>query len=186
MDSLKTKFNNLKQKPMLIFGMGCLLIFIFSFFFTYYLRVIYSPVWLGQVKGTAAISVALCTLWGMFYFSSKLKDKDLFMTILLFVMGLVFCFSTPPNQVPDEQSHFLRSYAMAQGQFGFDENHIYPDDVNLLMKYFPVAYNNSYKAREGQTIYNRFEDYRNALENGEQRDNTGIIIFQVIPIAPGI
>ena len=185
MDSLKTKFNKMRQKPMLIFGMGCLLLLCFSFFFTYYLRVIYYPVWLGQINGTVIITFVLSVLWGLFYFSSKLKDKNLFMTILLFVMGLVFCFATPPNQVPDEQSHFLRSYAMAQGQLGFDENHVYPDDVNLFIEHFPIAYNNGYKAREGQTIYNRFEDYKNALSNGEKRNNVGIIIFQVIPYIPG-
>ncbi len=185
MDSLKNKFNNFKQKPMLVYGMGCLILFAISFLFTYYFRVIYLADWLNQINGTIGIFIALAVMWTVFYFSSKFKNKNLFMTLLLFALGAAFCFATPPNQVPDEQSHFLRAHAMAQGQLGFDENHCYPNDVNLLMKYFPIMYNNGYPAREGATIYNRFTDYKRAVYNGEKAENISIIIFQVIPYIPG-
>lgn len=187
MDGLKNKILSIRQKPVLFYGMGCLLLAVFSFLFVYYLRVIYSPSWLGQIKGSAVVFVFLLALSAAFVISSKLKEKNmpLFMALLLLVMGLVYAFATPPNQVPDEHTHFLRSYAMAQGQWGFDENHVYPDDVNSFALHFPTAHNNGYPAKEGNTVYNRFLEYFAAVESGEKAPNTGIIIFQVIPYIPG-
>ena len=185
----KTKeiFDTVRQKPMLVYGIGCLLLTVLSFFFTYYLRVIYSPAWLGQINGTLYISAGFVVLWTAFVVAAKFKDKNqpLFMALLLFVLGMVFVFATPPNQVPDEQTHYLRSYAMAQGQLGFDEKHQYPDDVNLFIKHFPIAHNNGYPAKVGNTAYNRFMEYFAALESGAVAENQGIIIFQVIPYVPG-
>ena len=185
----KTKeiFDTVRQKPMLVYGIGCLLLTVLSFFFTYYLRVIYSPRWLGQINGTLFISAGFVALWTAFVLSAKFKEKNqaLFMTLLLFALGMVFVFATPPNQVPDEQTHYLRSYAMAQGQWGFDEKHVYPNDVNLFIKHFPLAHNNGYPAKVGNTVYNRFMEYFDALENGVVAENQGIIIFQVIPYIPG-
>lgn len=187
MEFLKQKIKSLKQKPMLLYGMGCLLLMALSTFFVYYLRVIYSPRWLGQIKGTIGVFVFLWFSFTAFCVALRLKNNHphLFMAALLFVLGLVFTFATPPNQVPDEQTHFLRSYAMAQGQWGFDENHVYPDDVNSFILHFPVAHNNGYPAKEGNTVYNRFTEYYAGLESGEKAPNTSIIIFQVIPYIPG-
>lgn len=187
LNKLKQTLTDIKQKPVLIYSMGCLLLFAVSFLFTYYLRVIYSPVWLGQIKGTAAVFFALWLLYTFFVAAAKFKEKNtpLFMALLLFILGTVWTFATPPNQVPDEHTHFLRSMQMAQGQWGFDENHIFPDDVNSFIKHFPQAHNNGYPAKEGNTVYNRFEEYYSALEKGEKAENTGIIIFQVIPYIPG-
>ncbi|MBE6866274.1 MAG: DUF2142 domain-containing protein [Ruminococcaceae bacterium] len=184
---IKEISDTVRQKPMLVYGIGCLLLAVFSFFFTYYLRVIYSPAWLGQIKGTLVISAAFIVLWTAFCRAARFKDRNmpLFMSLLLFVLGMVFVYATPPNQVPDENTHFLRSYTMAQGQWGFDENHQFPDDVNLLIKHFPVAYNNGYKAREGATVYHRFVNYFADVENGGTAGNMGIFIFQVIPYIPG-
>ena len=108
---LKEIFDTVRQKPMLVYGIGCLLLAVFSFFFTYYLRVIYSPAWLGQINGTVGITVSLCVMWTAFCFAARFKDSNqpLFMTILLFVLGVVFVFATPPNLVPDEHTHYLRS-----------------------------------------------------------------------------
>ena len=180
-------YDTVRQKPMLVYGIGCLLLAVFSFFFTYYLRVIYSPVWLGQIKGTLVISAAFILLWTAWMVAVRFngRNQPLFMTALLFVLGMVFVFATPPNQVPDEQTHFLRSYQMAQGQWGFDRYHVYPDDVNSLIAHFHVAHNNGYPAKEGNTVYNRFEEYYAALEAGEKADNYGIIIFQVVPYITG-
>ncbi|MBQ3008803.1 MAG: DUF2142 domain-containing protein, partial [Oscillospiraceae bacterium] len=186
-DKLRQPLNNLRQQPVLVYSMGCLLLFAVSFLFTYYLRVIYSPVWLGQINGTAGIFAFLWFMYTAFVLRAKFRKKNtpLFMTILLLVLGVVWTFATPPNQVPDEHTHFLRSMQMAQGQWGFDEHHVFPDDVNSFIKHFPQAHNNGYPAKEGNTVYNRFVEYYDALENGEKAENVGIIIFQVIPYMPG-
>ena len=106
---LKEIFDTVRQKPMLVYGIGCLLLTVLSFFFTYYLRVIYSPAWLGQAKGTLVISAAFIILWTGFCLAEKFRERNLplFMSLLLFVLGLVFVYATPPNQVPDENTHFL-------------------------------------------------------------------------------
>ena len=183
----KEIFDTVRQKPMLVYGIGCLLLAVFSFFFTYYLRVIYSPAWMSQINGTLGITVALIALWTAFRLSSKFKNSNqsMFMALLLFVLGMVFVYATPPNQVPDEASHFLRCHTMAQGQWGFEEGHIFPDDVNLLLDRFPVSYNNGHKAREDYTVYNRFLEYAAAVERGDTAQNLNIYIFQVIPYIPG-
>ena len=187
MVAVKEKFNYLAKRPVLIFGMGCLLLFIISFFGVYWLRVIYSPAWLGQIKGSLVVFFTLFVVFGIIRFGARFKDKNprLFLSLCLFVLGVLFAFATPPNQVPDENTHFLRAYSMAEGQWGFDANHIYPNDVRLLMKYFPTAYNNGHPAKQGDTVYDRFTDYKAAVSSGEERGNLSIIIFQVIPYIPG-
>lgn len=186
-NKIKEIYDTVRQKPMLVYGIGCLLLAVFSFFFTYYLRVIYSPVWLGQIKGTLVISFAFILLWTAYMVAARFRNSNmpLFMTLLLFVMGMVFVYATPPNQVPDEHTHFLRSYQMAQGRWGFDQNHVFPDDVNSLIAHFHVAHNNGFPAKEGNTVYNRFLEYYAAVNSGEKVQNYGIIIFQVIPYIPG-
>ena len=187
MEVLLNKLNNIKQKPVLVYSMGCLLLFAVSFLFTYYLRVIYSPAWMGQIKWSLIIFGCFFALAVCWFAAAKLKDKNmpLFMAVLLFVLGMVWVYATPPNQVPDEYTHYLRSYQMAQGQWGFDEKHVFPDDVNSFVQHFPLAHNNGYPAKEGNTVYNRFVEYYDALEKGEKAPNAGIIIFQVVPYMPG-
>lgn len=186
MDALKRKIHSFKNAPGLIFGGGCLLLPVFSVLLVYYVRVIYSPRWLGQIKGTAAVFARLCVLTGAWLAAKKRagENTSLFLAVLLFVLGAVFSFATPPFQAPDENTHFLRGYQMAQGQWGFDENHQFPDDVNLMYKHFPAAHNNGYPAKIGNTFANRFEEYFDALKKGEKAENAGIIIFQVIPYIP--
>ena len=66
-NTTKEIFDTVRQKPMLVYGIGCLLLAVFSFFFTYYLRVIYSPAWLGQINGTVGITAPLCALSAVMY-----------------------------------------------------------------------------------------------------------------------
>jgi len=40
--------------------------------------------------------------------------------LIAFVFGLVFCFLTPPFQVPDELLHFHRAYSLTDGQLFLD------------------------------------------------------------------
>ena len=187
MFDFKKQTEYLKNRPLLLHAGAVLLLALFSVATVYYLRVIYSPRWLSQIKGSAVLFAVFTLLYFAFVLRAKLfKDRDeaRFMSCILLILGMVFCFATPPNQVPDEQSHYLRGVAMARGQWGFDENYIYPDDVNSLIAHFPVSYNNGYPAKEGNTVYNRFMDYRRAVAAGEKNENSGIIIFQFIPYIP--
>ncbi len=186
-NTIKTQWNKFSKKPVLLYGMGCLLLFGLAFFFTYYLRVIYSPKWLGQVNGTVGIFAFLWLMFTAFFAAARIRGKNpaAFMALALLALGVMWTFATPPNQIPDEHTHYLRSYQMARGQWGFDEKHIFPDDVNSFVKHFPVAHNNGYPAKVGNTVYNRFVEYFDAIEAGEKAPNQGIIIFQVIPYISG-
>ena len=167
-------------------GIGCLLLFCIDFFIIYFTRVVYSPAWLGQVKGTLVLFAVTLAI-GLLTFAAKKFAKNntaLFMALLIFLSGAVFAFVTPPNQVPDEPSHFLRSYAMGMGDFHFDEEQEWPNDVNLLIDSFPIAYRNGYPAEKGNTILTQFDQYLDALENGETGTGVGIIIFQIVPYLP--
>ena len=183
---LRQTIESVKTRPALLWGAGLVLLLFLSAFRVYHIRVIYSPSWLGQGTGTAVLFAALAALCAAFALLARLRKRDLalFLSGLLLVLGIVWSFATPPNQVPDEQTHFLRSHAMAQGQWGFDEGHIYPDDVNSFIAHFPQAHNNGYPAKVGNTMANRFAEYRRAVESDEKAENISIIIFQVIPYIP--
>lgn len=185
-DKIKKQINNLKQKPMLIYGIGCLLLFCFAFFVIYYVRVIYSPQNLSQISGSLVLFFILFAVAFFAVLSGKIAKNNtaLLMSCLIFISGVVFCFVNPPNQAPDEQSHYLRSYAMAMGDFQYDENQVWPNDVNLLIDYFHTAHNNGYPAKEGNTVANRFEEFYTALNSGEKGEGEGIIIFQTVPYLP--
>ncbi|MBQ5325308.1 MAG: DUF2142 domain-containing protein, partial [Oscillospiraceae bacterium] len=128
-----------------------MLLFCTAFFIVYFTRVVYSPGWLGQINGTVVLGAIFVAIAALTVAAKKIsKDNTaLFMTLLIFISGVCFALVTPPNQVPDEPSHFLRSYAMGMGDFAFDEEQEWPNDVNLLIDNFPVAYRNGYPAEKG-------------------------------------
>lgn len=47
----------------------------------------------------------------------KLLSGNSLLAIALFVLGLFFIFITPPMQVPDESSHFFRTWQVSEGGF---------------------------------------------------------------------
>ncbi|MEG2929261.1 MAG: DUF2142 domain-containing protein [Oscillospiraceae bacterium] len=186
MENLKIQLNRIKQMPMLQIGIGWVFLFCCALFCVYFTRVVYSPPWLSQMGGTSILFAIFTLIYFGVILTKKLTkgNSAAFMTGLIFISGVVFCFVNPPNQVPDESSHFLRSYAMSMGDFDFDENQQWPNDVNLLIEHFPVAYNNGYPAKEGNTIYNRFTEYFSSVNDGQVGKPSGIIIFQTIPYLP--
>jgi uncharacterized membrane protein len=184
--TIKKRIESFRARPACVIAVGLVILLLLSAFRTYHIRVIYMPRWLGQVQGTLILFFSLSLVSGLFFLLSRLKGKNdaLFLSGLLLVLGLLWTFATPPNQVPDEQTHYLRRHAMAQGQWGFDREHVYPDDVNSFIRHFPEAHNNGYPAKVGNTMYNRFLEYRRAVDSSEKADNISIIIFQVIPYIP--
>ena len=167
---------------MLQCGIGCLLLFCCAFFAVYFVRVVYSPAWLGQIGGTMGLFGIMAAVAFLSFMAKKSAKQNtaLFMSLLIFISGALFAFITPPNQVPDEPSHFLRGYAMGMGDFAFDEEQQWPNDVNLLIDNFPVAYRNGYPAEKGNTILTQFNNYFEDVKNGEQGTGVGIIIFKVV------
>ena len=188
--NLTVKFKKLcdsiRNKPVLLCGIGCFALFCLAFFTIYFVRVVYEPQWIGQISGTLVLFGILLVISGGALLAKKFcrNNTALFMTVLIFITGVLFCFITPPNQVPDEQSHYLRSYAMGMGDFHFDEQQEWPNDVYLLMEAFPVAYRNGYPAEKGCSILDRFDMYFDDMASGRKGEPMGIIIFQIIPYLP--
>ncbi len=67
--------------------------------------------------------------------------------IALLFCGLAFVFANPPMQAPDEELHFLRSYALSLGRFDFDYERTYSEDVAKLMAAFPGAWVNAHTSQ---------------------------------------
>ena len=150
--------DNIKQKPVLLGGIGCLLLFVLAFFAVYFVCVVYEPQWVSQINGTLVLFSVLAFITAAAIAANKFckNNTALLMTVIIFISGTAFALITPPNQVPDEPSHYMRSYAMGMGDFHFDEQQEWPNDVYLLMEAFPVAYRNGYPAENGNSILDRF------------------------------
>ncbi|MBE6894382.1 MAG: DUF2142 domain-containing protein [Ruminococcaceae bacterium] len=185
-EKLKKLCDSIRNKPVLLCGIGCFVLFCLAFFTIYFVRVVYEPKWIGQIGGTLVLFGILVVIFGGALLAKKFcrNNTALFMMVLIFITGVLFCFITPPNQVPDEQSHYLRSYAMGMGDFHFDEQQQWPNDVYLLMEAFPVAYRNGYPAEKGCSILDRFDMYFDDMASGKKGQPMGIIIFQIIPYLP--
>ena len=185
-EKLKKLCDSLRTKPVLLCGIGCFVLFCLAFFTIYFVRVVYEPQWITQIKGTLVLFGIFALIAAGAVAAAKFckNNPALLMTALIFIVGVLFCFITPPNQVPDEQSHYLRSYAMGMGDFDFDEQQEWPNDVYLLMEAFPVAYRNGYPAEKGCSILDRFDMYFEDMASGKQGEHMGIIIFQIIPYLP--
>lgn len=182
-DRFLSIMHKIKENKQLQLLLGLLLLFCYSFFFVYYLRVIYEPKWLKQWAGALYVFLFVAVLISIFSLLKRLsrKKENLAMALIIFILGLFFVFINPPNQTPDEQGHFLRAYAIYQGEWTFDSGHKYPNDVNLLIEDFPVMYNNGYPAKKDSTISNCFDKYYADLEDGRTAKNMKIIVFQTIP-----
>ncbi len=183
----KEKLNNIKNRPILAFSIGCFALLAISFFIIYYLRVMYEPFWINQINHSIILFIVLLILFSSLFYILKFykKHQNLALSLIIFLLASLFALTTPINQAPDENTHFLRAVSMADGQFGFDENHQYSKEVNTLMEVFPLAYNNGYPAKENSIISDRYELY--SLQVSDENytpDNYSIIIFQVIPYIP--
>ena len=101
---LKKMCDSIRTKPVLLCGMGCFVLFCFAFFTIYFVRVVYEPQWIGQINGTLVLFGILAVISALSIAAVKFSKNNtaLLMTALIFIVGVMFCFVTPPNQVPDE------------------------------------------------------------------------------------
>ncbi len=176
-------YEKLRQKPMIIFGLCLLALIPLSFFIVYYFRVIHEPAWLNQTAFSIYVFAALAVLFSICFFllQNYKKKPELVLATLVFIIAALFALTTPVNQVPDENVHFLRAQAMAQGQFGFDENHEFPRDTMVLMESFPNMYLNGYS----YSIASHYEMYfENVADAQHTPPQIGIIIFQFFAYIP--
>ncbi len=161
------------------------LLFCFSVFVVYWVRVFYyfdfttAPI---MIAVTFPLAV-LC--YYMLYFAAKgtVKNFALWGAVLVGFCGIVYSFANAPLQVPDETAHFLRSYAMAGGDFDFDPAREYPDDVGLLLQEFEPFYSHYHQEEKDQIIY-RYESYFDSLTNGDTAETEEPIMMLILPFIP--
>ncbi|MFI3168576.1 MAG: DUF2142 domain-containing protein [Faecalibacterium sp.] len=91
----------------------------------------------GCVLGFGAVVYGLCLAL------ARVKNLPVKAAIAAFAVGLIFVFANPPLQVPDEQVHFLRAYAISEGHFDFDQSRAYPETIDLFIASFPGAWVNA-------------------------------------------
>lgn len=106
--------------------------------------------------GIVGFSAAFFFCYALAFKVQKLHNKVFW---LLLAAGLAFSFITVPLQVPDESIHFLRAFAMAEGDFTFNFNRLYPGDAALVMELFPGEFYNNIHEKELGTAISRLGDY---------------------------
>lgn len=151
----------------------------------YYWRVIYQ---LGletpgsAVPLTAAACGVLSLVYLLVFLGARFLRQDLAIktAALVAVAGLLFVCANPPLQAPDESEHFLRAYSIGGGNFRFDQHEDYPDDVDLLMKYFngPVAH-----TQEGGLAAG-YRNYARDVAQGATAENSTTKVQQILPYLP--
>lgn len=151
----------------------------------YYWRVIYA---LGEdAPGSAAIVMAaVCGVFSLVYLLAFLsahflrQSLALKTAVLIVLAGLFFVFANPPLQAPDEQVHFLRAYSIGSGNFLFDQQEDYPDDVDLLMRYFNGAVAHT---QEGGLAAG-YRNYARDVTEGATAQNAATQVQQLVPYLP--
>lgn len=105
-------------------------------------------------------------LYGAFCLLCRIRDGNLCLKAagLVFVLGLLFCFATAPLQAPDENKHYLRAVSVSMGRFTYDYNEQYPNDVDLLVGYFPPAMNHRLAYQGGSMASQAMAAYKAAVE----------------------
>lgn len=151
----------------------------------YYWRVIYA---LGEdAPGSAArMTAAVCGAFSLVYLLVFLsahflrQSLPLKTAVLIVLAGLLFVFADPPLQPPDECEHFLRAYSIGSGNFLFDQQEDYPDDVDLLVCYFNGAVAHT---QEGG-LAGSYRRYAQGLAEGATAPNAVTRVQQLIPYLP--
>ncbi len=163
--------------------------------------------WAIALLGTLSVGLALVYYWRVFYYLDArafpvktltagvlcvstlavfacfcIKCMRNFLAkvaIALLFCGLAFTFANPPMQAPDEELHFLRSYAISLGRFDFDYERTYSEDINKLMAAFPGAWVNAHTSQGTTEDENgNTKTYSTAgyalKQNGEQGEVFGV------------
>ncbi len=115
----------------------------------YYWRVFYYLDARNFAVGALTIGALVfgAVVYGLVLLALRVKNLPLKAAVAVFAVGLVFVFANPPMQTPDETLHFLRTYAISEGHFDFDQSRAYPASVDLLMDAFPGAWVNAHTSQ---------------------------------------
>ena len=164
-----------------IFGFACFLRngnfslkrFIFSIILLFILNLFYIYL-LMQFVSWVSILPLIITLIILIIYISKGKKADIshYFALIIMFIGVTFIFAFPPLHVPDEHSHFIKSY---QTSFVFQNNHEIEDSYgrknyvylpkkfrNFLIKYGSQTDNFDYRLQPRTYLHDLFDinDYK--------------------------
>lgn len=142
--------------------------FILSAIFLFFLSILYVYLLL-QFIGWLAILPTIIFLVLSIIFVSKNKKVDIsnYFALIIIFMGILYILCIPPLHVPDETSHFIKSYQMS---FVFQNNHetkdkygkkgyaYLPEDFrDFIIKYGSHTTNSEYKLNARTYFYDLFK-----------------------------
>ncbi len=171
---LKTKAVKIDKAALLKWAAGYLALSLAAVGVGYYWRVFYYFNRLAPLGLTLALWAAASVFYAAVFFAVNfLKSFSAKAAACIFICGMLYCFASPPLQVPDEADHYLRAYAISMGRFNFDAQRTYPGDVNLLVESFPGAWVNAHNGQPVK-VYYHYEDAND--ENSPQVDDAFVSI----------
>ncbi len=170
--------NNAVIKNILIYSAALILINVACYALVYYYKVFY---FYGQFPIPHIPPNALTllfmgvanTLFIAFVVMNKcIKRFENKAAFAIFIIGLLYVFISPPLQVPDESDHFLRAVSLSYGNFDFDANRTYPDEINATMHAFNGAFANT---NDGYALKVRTDSESDNVLPQQTKDGTGVI-----------
>ena len=120
-EKLKKLCDSIKQKPVLLGGIGCLLLFPLSFLIIYFVRVVYEPQWVSQIGGTVvlfAILAGLGIICGIFTGGAKKIIANLVVTGIVFTAGAIVTDVLDFSQIAQDRT-ILTVSALVFAYFAF-------------------------------------------------------------------
>ncbi len=143
LEKIKKKIKYFSQNTLAVMVGICVLTLPVTLFFVFWLRLFYEfEVASPLVVNLIAYLIFSLTSIGI-YLIVKYAKKQIHVAgfFLIMLCGSLYAFATTPLQVPDEENHFLRTYALASGEFTFDPARDYPYDVDVLFEMFDPLFN---------------------------------------------
>ena len=166
MDKALQKLKSLWGRAWVRWALGYLFVLLCGVGVVYYWRVVYGFDSLSPWVATAVVCGGFSAVYAVVLLIAHFVRQNLALkaSLLVLVAGLCFVFANPPLQAPDENMHFLRAYSVGSGNFLFEQNEDYPDDVDLLIQDFPGLYNHELIATGQATMADGFARYRTHLQ----------------------
>lgn len=127
------------------------------------------------------ISLLFAVVWLV---TQKIDKLPLKAAVMVLALGALMSFATAPLQVPDEYAHFMRAYAISQGDFTFNEDRYFPGDVDHLMQTFPPEFYSSVQQAGNGNALARIIYYQSIYDTPFTGKPTTSYIQSILPYLP--
>ncbi len=138
------------------------------------------------IAGFGGFSLLYAAVWVIV---CRLRGTALKGAACALVVGTMFVVANAPMQAPDEFTHYLRAEAISHGDFTFDKNHVFPDDVQWLVSSFPGNFQKEVHERGLGSVTGAYRDYferRGEPFDGDAKSSPVQLLLPYLPAALGI